>query len=189
MILAYDCHGWLGCSQSGRQFSMTFFPTFCGRISAITRRMLSSNGQAFVAYPHRPMTLHSPTENSLAVLNHKILEANSQVQNVKLGGHQTCLSINRLWHELCDMLHRIVRTAAPGHRDCSIQGMKKLVIMALYRSPLTVTLWPSSFFEEYGPMIPPAHKAQTSQFSGCNGVSTYTCGLASLKCGSFLLST
>ncbi|GFU89737.1 hypothetical protein TNCV_774361 [Trichonephila clavipes] len=31
----------------------------------------------FRAYPHRPMTLHSPTENSLAVLNHKILEANS----------------------------------------------------------------------------------------------------------------
>ncbi|GFU03177.1 uncharacterized protein TNCV_2720771 [Trichonephila clavipes] len=54
------------------------------------------------------MTLHSPTENSLAVLNHKIMEANSQVQNVKLGGHQTCLSINRLWHELCDMLHRLV---------------------------------------------------------------------------------
>ncbi|GFY01057.1 uncharacterized protein TNCV_5075251 [Trichonephila clavipes] len=53
------------------------------------------------------MTLHSPTENSLAVLNHKILEANSQVQNVKLGGHQTCLSINRLWHELCDMLRRL----------------------------------------------------------------------------------
>ncbi|GFW56493.1 uncharacterized protein TNCV_1405981 [Trichonephila clavipes] len=61
------------------------------------------------------MTLHSPTENSLAVLNHKILEANSQVQNGKLGGHQTCLSINRLWHELCDMLHRVVGTTAPGH--------------------------------------------------------------------------
>ncbi|GFV07743.1 alpha-2 adrenergic receptor [Trichonephila clavipes] len=29
-------------------------------------------------------------------------------------------------------------------------------------------------------MIPPAHKAhQTVSFSGCNGVSTYTCGLAS----------
>ncbi|GFU55081.1 uncharacterized protein TNCV_425881 [Trichonephila clavipes] len=79
------------------------------------------NGQAFVTYPHRPMTLHSPTENSLAVLNHKILEANSQVQNVKLGGHQTCLSINRLWHELCYMLHRLVGTTAPGHHDCSIQ--------------------------------------------------------------------
>ncbi|GFW29732.1 uncharacterized protein TNCV_3935991 [Trichonephila clavipes] len=78
-------------------------------------------GQAFVAYPHRPMTLHSPTENSLAVLNHKILEANSQVQNVKLGGHQTCLSINRLWHELFDMLHRLVGTTALGHHDCSIQ--------------------------------------------------------------------
>ncbi|GFV65534.1 uncharacterized protein TNCV_2331961 [Trichonephila clavipes] len=67
------------------------------------------------------MTLHSPTENSLAVLNHKIVEANSQVQNVKLGGHQTCLSINRLWHELRDMLRRLVGTTAPGHHDCSIQ--------------------------------------------------------------------
>ncbi|GFV63888.1 uncharacterized protein TNCV_3787611 [Trichonephila clavipes] len=75
-------------------------------------------------HPHRPMTLHSPTENSLAVLNHKILEANSQVQNVKLGGHQTCLSINRLWHELCDMLRRLVGTTAPGHHDCSIQERK-----------------------------------------------------------------
>ncbi|GFU94963.1 uncharacterized protein TNCV_332991 [Trichonephila clavipes] len=61
------------------------------------------------------MNLHSPTENSLAVLNHKILEADSQVQNVKLGGHQTCLSINRLWHELCDMLRHHVGTTAPGH--------------------------------------------------------------------------
>ncbi|GFV92677.1 uncharacterized protein TNCV_1375281 [Trichonephila clavipes] len=67
------------------------------------------------------VTLHCPTENSLAVLNHKILEANSQVQNVKLGGHQTCLSINRLWHELCDMLRRLVGTTAPGHHDCSIK--------------------------------------------------------------------
>ncbi|GFU71249.1 uncharacterized protein TNCV_3782351 [Trichonephila clavipes] len=73
---------------------------------------------AFVAYPHRPMTLDSPTENSLAVLNHKILVANSQVQNVKLGGHQTCLSINRFWHELCDMLRRLVGTTTPGHHDC-----------------------------------------------------------------------
>ncbi|GFS79157.1 uncharacterized protein TNCV_4408611 [Trichonephila clavipes] len=105
------------------QFSMTF-SNICGRISAITRRMLSSNGQAFVAYPHIPMTLHSPTENSLAVLNHKILEANSQVQNGKLGGHQTCLSKYRLWHELCDMLRRLVGTTAPGHLDCSIQEWK-----------------------------------------------------------------
>ncbi|GFU85357.1 uncharacterized protein TNCV_2386621 [Trichonephila clavipes] len=66
------------------------------------------------------MTLHSPTKNSLVVLNHKILEANSQVQNVK-NGHQTCLSINRLWHELCDMLRHLVGTTAPGHPDCSIQ--------------------------------------------------------------------
>ncbi|GFV51975.1 hypothetical protein TNCV_1323281 [Trichonephila clavipes] len=45
--------------------------------------------------------------------------------------------------------------------------MKKLVIMALYRSPLTVTLWPSSFLKKYGPMIPPADKAhQTVSVSG-----------------------
>ncbi|GFX35807.1 uncharacterized protein TNCV_746001 [Trichonephila clavipes] len=91
------------------------------------------------------MTLHSPTENSLAVLNHKILEANSQVPNLKLGGHQMCLSINRLWHELCDILRRLVGTTASGDHDCSIQKLKKLVIMALYRPPLTVTMWPSSF--------------------------------------------
>ncbi|GFX45796.1 DUF4817 domain-containing protein [Trichonephila clavipes] len=35
---------------------------------------------------------------------------------------------------------------------------EKLVIMALYRSPLTVMLWPSSFLKKYGPMIPPARK-------------------------------
>ncbi|GFU99099.1 uncharacterized protein TNCV_1228131 [Trichonephila clavipes] len=93
------------------------------------------------------MTLHSPTENSLAVLNYKILEANSQVQNVKLGGHQTCLSINRLWHGLCDMLRRLVETTAPDIMIVN-SAMKKLVIMALYRSPLTVTLWPSSFLKK-----------------------------------------
>ncbi|GFV97857.1 hypothetical protein TNCV_2021721 [Trichonephila clavipes] len=59
--------------QSGRQFSMTF-SNICGRISAITRECCLPNGQAFVAYPYRPMTLHSPKENSLAVLNYKILE-------------------------------------------------------------------------------------------------------------------
>ncbi|GFV05019.1 uncharacterized protein TNCV_1233321, partial [Trichonephila clavipes] len=117
-----DCHGWLGCSPIWTSnFSMTF-SNICGRdIGNNTANVVSPNGQVFVAYPHRPMTLHSPTEDSLAVLNHKILEANSQVQNVKLGGHQTCLSINRLWHELCDMLRRLVGTTAPGHHDCSIQ--------------------------------------------------------------------
>ncbi|GFU04517.1 uncharacterized protein TNCV_3574791 [Trichonephila clavipes] len=109
-----------GVVQSGRPI-FDDFSNICGRISAITRRMLSSKWSSIVAYPHRPMTLHSPTENSLAVLNHKILEADSQVQNVKLGGHQTCLSINRLRHELCDILRRLVGTTAPVHHDCSIQ--------------------------------------------------------------------
>ncbi|GFW87957.1 hypothetical protein TNCV_4470131 [Trichonephila clavipes] len=94
------------------------------------------------------MTLHSFTKNSLAVLNHKILEANSQVRNVKLGVHQTCLSINRLWHELCDMLRRVL--LEPQLLDIMIVQFRKekLVIMALYRSPLTVTLWPSSFLKK-----------------------------------------
>ncbi|GFV16996.1 hypothetical protein TNCV_461601, partial [Trichonephila clavipes] len=45
--------------QSGRPFSMT--PNICGRISGNnTANVCLPNGQAFVAYPHRPMTLHSP---------------------------------------------------------------------------------------------------------------------------------
>ncbi|GFX25884.1 hypothetical protein TNCV_2640261 [Trichonephila clavipes] len=68
------------------------------------------------------MTLHSPTKNSLAVLNHKILEANSQVQKREIRrSPNVSLSINRLWHELCGMLRRLVGTTAPGHHDCSIQ--------------------------------------------------------------------
>ncbi|GFV62513.1 hypothetical protein TNCV_630921 [Trichonephila clavipes] len=90
-------------------------------ISAITREYCLPNGQAFVAYPHRPMILHSSTENSLAVLNHKILEANSQVQNVKIRRSPNVSFNKSLWHELCDMLRRLVGTTTPGHHDCSIQ--------------------------------------------------------------------
>ncbi|GFY09615.1 uncharacterized protein TNCV_381101 [Trichonephila clavipes] len=134
------------------------------------------------------MTLHSPTENSLAVLNHKILEANSQVQNVKLGGHQTCLSINRLWHELCDMLRRLVGTTAP---DIMIVQFRNEKVSNHGSIPITIDCNVVAFivFEE-APMIPPAHKAhQTVSFSGCNGVSTYTCGLASLQMRQFCLLT
>ncbi|GFX87884.1 uncharacterized protein TNCV_4373491 [Trichonephila clavipes] len=92
--------------QSGRPIFDDFFQHLWPYIGNNTANVVFQMVQAFVAYPHRRMTLHSFTENSLVVLNHTILEANSQVQNVKLGGHQTCLSINRLWHELCDMLRR-----------------------------------------------------------------------------------
>ncbi|GFV17956.1 hypothetical protein TNCV_1082191, partial [Trichonephila clavipes] len=67
------------------------------------------------------------------------------------------------------MLRRLVGTTAPGHHDCSIQEGKKLVIMALCQSPLTVTLWPSSFLKKYGPMIPPvikAHPNTSNSFTG-----------------------
>ncbi|GFW58807.1 adhesion G protein-coupled receptor B2 [Trichonephila clavipes] len=63
--------------QSGRPIFYDFFqhlwPYIGNNTANVVFQMVS---QAFVAYPHRPMTLHSPTENSLAVLNHKILEAN-----------------------------------------------------------------------------------------------------------------
>ncbi|GFV68669.1 uncharacterized protein TNCV_4883681 [Trichonephila clavipes] len=106
--------------QSGRPIFDDFFQHLWPYIGNNTANVVFQMVKR-LAYPHRPMTLHSPTENSLVVLNHKILEANSQVQNVKLGGHQTCLSINRLWHELCDMLCRLVGTTAPEDHDCSIQ--------------------------------------------------------------------
>ncbi|GFX86306.1 uncharacterized protein TNCV_2561881 [Trichonephila clavipes] len=104
--------------QSGRPIFDDFFQHLWPYIGNNTANVVFQ--MVNVAYPHRPMTLHSPTKNSLAVLNHKILKANSQVQNVKLGGHQTGFSINRLWHELCDMLFRHVGTTAAGHHDCSI---------------------------------------------------------------------
>ncbi|GFU28193.1 hypothetical protein TNCV_472321 [Trichonephila clavipes] len=62
--------------QSGRPIFNDFFQHLWLYIGNNTANVVFQNGQAFVAYPHRPMTLHSPTENSLAVLNHKILEAN-----------------------------------------------------------------------------------------------------------------
>ncbi|GFW82197.1 hypothetical protein TNCV_5056721 [Trichonephila clavipes] len=71
-----------------------------------------------------------------------------------------------------------------------VASIESLRNTALYRSPLTVTLWPSSFLKKYGPMIPPPHKEhQTVSFSGRNGVSTYTCGLASLQMRQFCLLT
>ncbi|GFU67729.1 hypothetical protein TNCV_3133941 [Trichonephila clavipes] len=71
-----------------------------------------------------------------------------------------------------------------------VQFRMKKLILALYRSPLTVTLWLSLFLKKYGPMIPPAHEAhQAVQFFGCNGVSTYTCGLASSQMRQFCLLT
>ncbi|GFV13547.1 transposable element Tcb2 transposase [Trichonephila clavipes] len=122
VVQSMDCHGsGSDVVQSGRPIFNDFFQHLLPYIGNNTANVVFQMVKSFVAYPHRPMTLHSPTESSLAVLNHKILEANSQVQNVKLGGHQTCLSINRMWHELCDMLHRLVGTTAPGHHDCSIQ--------------------------------------------------------------------
>ncbi|GFT77914.1 hypothetical protein TNCV_4122221 [Trichonephila clavipes] len=58
---------------------------------------------------------------------------------------------------------------------------KELVMMALYRSPLTVTLWPSSVLKKYGPMIPPAHKAHQTVFLDVTVFRHHTCGLASLQ--------
>ncbi|GFV64131.1 uncharacterized protein TNCV_1220221 [Trichonephila clavipes] len=132
------------------------------------------------------MTLHSPTENTLAVLHHKILEANSQVQNVKLGSHPTCLSINRLWHELCDMLRRLVGTTA---LDIMIVQFRSEKVINQGSIPITIDCNVVAFivFEEgsHQPII--AH--QTVSFSGCNGVSTYTYGLASHQMRQFCLLT
>ncbi|GFV31323.1 hypothetical protein TNCV_1269501 [Trichonephila clavipes] len=101
---------------------------------------------------HRPMTLHSLTENSLAVLKSQDLWKSQftgpKAREIRLVTKRS-LSINRLWHELCD--HVAPSCWNPQLLDIMIvqfRGMKKLVIMALYRSPLTVTLWPSSFLKK-----------------------------------------
>ncbi|GFV18391.1 hypothetical protein TNCV_2332071 [Trichonephila clavipes] len=68
------------------------------------------------------MTSHSPTENSLAVLNHKILEANSPDPKREIRRSPN-VSFNKsiVARELCDMLRRLVGTTAPGHHDCLTQ--------------------------------------------------------------------
>ncbi|GFU31606.1 hypothetical protein TNCV_1235001 [Trichonephila clavipes] len=83
------------------------------------------------------------------------------------------------------MLRRLAGTTALD--IMIVQFLKeKLVIMALYRSPLTVTLWPSSFLKKDSTS---PKSAPNSQFSGCKGVSIYTCGLASLQMRQFCLLT
>ncbi|GFT22106.1 hypothetical protein TNCV_3271611 [Trichonephila clavipes] len=86
--------------QYGSNFKKHF-----GRISAITCRMY---GQAFVAYPHRPMTLHSKNKVFPKILRPISKQKIRRSPNVSI----------KLWHELCDMLRRLVGTTAPGHHDC-----------------------------------------------------------------------
>ncbi|GFV71724.1 hypothetical protein TNCV_3535121 [Trichonephila clavipes] len=52
------------------------------------------------------MTLHSPTENSLAVLNHKILEANSRSK-----------TIYKRVNKSFDYLRRLVETTAQFRKE------------------------------------------------------------------------
>ncbi|GFU78773.1 hypothetical protein TNCV_4401591 [Trichonephila clavipes] len=97
------------------------------------------------------------------------------------------ISINRLWHELCDMLRRLVGTTA---LDIMIVQFRNEKVSNHGSIPITIDCNVVAFIvlKKYGPMIPPAHEAhQTVSFSGCNGVSTYTCGLASLQMRQFYL--
>ncbi|GFS51538.1 uncharacterized protein TNCV_549651 [Trichonephila clavipes] len=120
-----DAHDIIANGQYGAVWSMGHTQQVCVRIVLLPSNVWQQffGRSAFLRQQETdlPPAKLCPAENSLAVLNHKILEATSQVQNVKLGGHPTCLSINRLWPELCDMLRRLVGTTAPGHHDCSIQ--------------------------------------------------------------------
>ncbi|GFT35465.1 hypothetical protein TNCV_922781 [Trichonephila clavipes] len=75
---------------------------------------------------------------------------------------------------------------AAAKKTCSTEGMKKVSNHGSI--PITIDYNVVAFvLKKYGPMIPPAHKAhQTVSFSGCNGVLTYTCGLASLQMRQFV---
>ncbi|GFV21788.1 hypothetical protein TNCV_2689211 [Trichonephila clavipes] len=61
---------------------------------------------------------------------------------------------------------------------------EKLVIMALYRSPLTVTRCGLQRFEEG--FHQPIKRTKQSSFLDATVFSTYTCGLASLQMRQFL---
>ncbi|GFU80241.1 hypothetical protein TNCV_3520181 [Trichonephila clavipes] len=82
----------------------------------------------------------------------------------------------------------LVGTTAPGHHDCSIQGMLEMLV--IMKSPQITIDCNIRSLHRFLKKDSPARKArQTVSFSGCDGVSTYTCGLASLKCGSLFVDT
>ncbi|GFU61861.1 uncharacterized protein TNCV_1644351 [Trichonephila clavipes] len=132
------------------------------------------------------MTLHSPTENRLAVLIHKILEANSQVQNVKLGGHQTCLSTNRLWHELCDMLRRLVGTTA---LDIMIVQFRNEKVSNHGSIPITIDCNVVAFIVFEEGFHQPIKRTKQSVFLDVTVFRHTLIGLASLQMRQFCLLT
>ncbi|GFW86497.1 uncharacterized protein TNCV_4332811 [Trichonephila clavipes] len=69
--------------QSGRPIFDDFFQHLWPYIGNNTANVVFQMVKGLWLIRIDQRLLHSPTENSLAVLNHKILEAKSQVQNVK----------------------------------------------------------------------------------------------------------
>ncbi|GFW04974.1 hypothetical protein TNCV_597681 [Trichonephila clavipes] len=122
MISGRDCHGC--CSdvvQSERPIFDDFFQHLWPYIGNTTRQMLSSQMVAFVAYPHRPMILHSPTENSLGAKSQN-LGGQFTDPNVKLGGHQTSFNKSIVTRAVTN-LRRLIGTTALGHHGFN-SGMK-----------------------------------------------------------------
>ncbi|GFU75407.1 hypothetical protein TNCV_2861231 [Trichonephila clavipes] len=72
-----DCHGWLGCSPIWTSIFDDFFQHLWPYIGNNTANVIFQMVKRLWLIRIDQMTLHSPTENSLAVLNHKILETNS----------------------------------------------------------------------------------------------------------------
>ncbi|GFU67730.1 hypothetical protein TNCV_3133951 [Trichonephila clavipes] len=72
--------------QSGRPIFDAFFQHLWPYIGNNTANVVFQMVKRLWLIPHRPITLHRPTENGLEVLNHKIWEANGPKR--ELGGHK-----------------------------------------------------------------------------------------------------
>ncbi|GFV72543.1 hypothetical protein TNCV_2764071 [Trichonephila clavipes] len=94
-----------------------------------------------------------------------------------------CLSINRCGTSCVTCCTVLLEPQLPDIMIVQFRNEKVSNHGSTDHSPRLVTLWPSSFLKKDSTS---PQSAPNSRFSRCNGVSTYTCELASLKCGSFV---
>ncbi|GFU51261.1 hypothetical protein TNCV_2755461 [Trichonephila clavipes] len=84
------------------------------------------------------------------------------------------------------MLRRLVGTTAP---DIMIVQFRNEKVSNHGSIPITIDCNVVAFIVFEEGFHQPIKRTKQSSFSGCNGVSTYTCGLASLQMRQFCLLT
>ncbi|GFT52378.1 hypothetical protein TNCV_502141 [Trichonephila clavipes] len=86
-------------------------------------------------------------------------------------GHQTCLSINRLWNELCDILRRLLEPQLPDIMIVQFRNEKLVITGSI---PITIDCNVVAFIVFEEGFHQPIKRTKQSAFSGCNGRFRHT---------------